>query len=231
MRIFAKLIFFVVCGATCFYGATVLLTNQDIQQFLPTIITETIEITETETIETTTETSVVVPIDIDAFQAPTLSATELDVYVHASGLSYGKTDYVNQSTDAEITYDEDYRLTSATIRLTSENIIEYTDSSAIALFGRYEILPDVIALITPYTWNTVVYPYMQALSEFAAEDDIIVITKYIYENDDDVAPHYIDLIAFSIEDLGRACNIWLTINNYDPSYEVDYTIIDYITIG
>lgn len=218
----------------CVFGATVIYTNNDLQRFLPQ---------QSQAKDITVPTQAKTDDDADAengvtFKAPTIYINGQPVtgkndafYIHENGFEVGKTTYANQAIEPTVKYDERRRVSEYAVRITPDTVLMYSstpdDGSA---FVNHELADDApLVPVTYDTWKNVLHPYLNAIARYVRDsnNDVVLVIGLTYDKDTDKAPHYIDVRAFSPHDLGKICNTWVTVYNYDPDQQVDYTTLTY----
>lgn len=220
--------------AVCVFGATVIYTNNDLQRFLPQ---------QSQSKDAAAPTQAKTDDDVDAgggitFKAPTVyidgqPATGKNdaFYIHENGFEVGKTAYADQTIEPTVKYDEHRRVSEYAVRITPDTVLMYSsapdDGSA---FVNHELADNApLTPVTYDTWKNVLHPYLNAIARYVRDsnNDVVLVIGLTYDKDTDKAPHYIDVRAFSPHDLDKTCNIWITVYNYDPDQQVDYTTLTY----
>lgn len=218
----------------CVFGATVIYTNNDLQRFLPQ---------QSQSKDVAASAQAKTDDDADAengvtFKAPTIYIDGQPVtgkndafYVHENGFEVGKTAYADQAIEPTVKYDEHQRVSECAVRITPDTMLMYSstpdDGSA---FVNHELADDApLTPVTYDTWKNVLHPYLNAIARYVRDsnNDVVLVIGLTYDKDTDKAPHYIDVMAFSPHDLGKTCNTWVTVYNYDPDQQVDYTTLTY----
>lgn len=220
--------------AVCMFGVTVIYTNNDLQRFLPQ---------QSQSKDVAASAQAETDSDADAengvtFKAPTIYIDGQPVtgkndafYVHENGFEVGKTAYADQAIEPTVKYDEHQRVSEYAVRITPDTMLMYSstpdDGSA---FVNHELADDApLTPVTYDTWKNVLHPYLNAIARYVRDsnNDVVLVIGLTYDKDTDKAPHYIDVMAFSPHDLGKTCNTWVTVYNYDPDQQVDYTTLTY----
>lgn len=236
MRYIVKTLTVIGLIAVCVFGATVIYTNNDLQRFLPQQsqnedITVTPAQSQTDDDDTDTENDV-------TFQTPTIYIDGQPVtgqneafYVHENNFEVGKTTYVDQTIDPTIKYDERQRVSEYAVRITPDTVLMYASTpDGGNAFVAHELADNTpLVPVTNDAWRNVLHPYLNAIAKYVRDsnNDVVLVIGLTYDKDTDKAPHYIDVKAFSPHDLGKTCNIWVTVYNYDPDQQVDYTTLTY----
>lgn len=220
--------------AVCMFGATVIYTNNDLQRFLPQQ-SQSKDVAASAQAETDSDADAENGV---AFKAPTIYIDGQPVtgkndafYVHENGFEVGKTAYADQAIEPTVKYDEHQRVSEYAVRITPDTMLMYSstpdDGSA---FVNHELADDApLTPVTYDTWKNVLHPYLNAITRYVRDsnNDVVLVIGLTYDKDTDKAPHYIDVMAFSPHDLGKTCNTWVTVYNYDPDQQVDYTTLTY----
>lgn len=220
--------------AVCVFGATVIYTNNDLQRFLPQ---------QSQGKDAAAPAQAKTDDDADAengvtFKAPTIYIDGQPVtgkndafYIHENGFEVGKTAYADQTIKPTVKYDDRQRVSEYAVRITPDTMLMYPstpdDGSA---FVNHELADNApLTPVTYDTWKNVLHPYLNAIARYVRDsnNDVVLVIGLAYDKDTDKAPHYIDMRAFSPHDLGKTCNIWVTVYNYDPDQQVDYTTLTY----
>lgn len=220
--------------AVCVFGATVIYTNNDLQRFLPQ---------QSQGKDAAASTQTKADGDTDAgngvaFKAPTIyidgqPATGKNdaFYTHENGFEVGKTAYAGQTIEPTVKHDELQRVSEYAVRITPDTVLMYSstpdDGSA---FVNHELADNApLVPVTYDTWKNVLHPYLNAIARYVRDSnsDVVLVIGLAYDKDTDKAPHYINVRAFSPHDLGKTCNVWVTVYNYDPDRQVDYTTLTY----
>lgn len=220
--------------AVCVFGATVIYTNNDLQRFLPQ---------QSQGKDAAAPAQAKTDSDADTgngvtFKAPTVYIDGKPVtgkndafYIHENGFEVGKTAYADRTIEPTVKYDEHQRVSEYAVRITPDTTLMYPstpdDGSA---FVNHELADNApLTPVTYDTWKNVLHPYLNAIARYVRDsnNDVVLVIGLAYDKDTDKAPHYIDVRAFSPHDLGKTCNIWVTVYNYDPDQQVDYTTLTY----
>lgn len=226
MRIFLKILTTTGLITSIAFSIVLCITSGDFNQFLPktNITTNIVE----QTIQGQRD-----DIPEGSFKAPTISSISADalselIYTHTDGLESGKTQLTQDiSINEVVDTDTMNRVSEIKIRFTDSNIPMYSKSSSntYGLFVSKSLTGSTTIPITRYTWENALYPYMNALREFVKTNDnnaIICRVRLDYATLNDVAPNYIELSAFTPNDMGLACNIRISVRNYEPDTDIDY---------
>lgn len=234
MRYIVKALTVTGLVAVCVFGATVIYTNNDLQRFLPQ---------QSQSKDVAAPAQAKTDDDADAenaitFKAPTIYIDGQPVdgkndafYVHENGFEVGKTAYADQTIEPTVKHDEHQRVSEYAVRITPDTVLMYSsapdDGSA---FINHELADNApLTPVTYDTWKNVLHPYLNAIAKYVRDsnNDVVLVIGLTYDKDTDKAPHYIDVRAFSPHDLGKTCNVWVTVYNYDPDQQVDYTTLTY----
>lgn len=235
MRHMLKIISLAGLIALCVFGTTVIWQNNDLQRFLPQ------QTQESDPVRTPSQEQ----SDADAAGAETVTFRQpvlyIDgqeyegscdvVYVHENGFEVGKEAYRDQTSTPSVTYDEQGRLSGFSMRITPETLRMYSvEPNKGAAFVNHEFADQApLVPVTDHTWRDAMHPYLTNIASYvkASGSDVVVVIGLEYDGENDRAPHYIDLKAFSVKDLGATCSVWATFYNYDPGQQVDYVHLTY----
>lgn len=220
--------------AVCVFGATVIYTNNDLQRFLP-------QQSQGEDVAAPTPAKTDDATDTGngvTFKAPTVYIDGKPVdgkndafYIHENGFEVGKTAYAGQTVEPTVKYDGLRRVSEYAVRITPDTVLMYSsapdDGSA---FVNHELADNApLTPVTYDTWKNILHPYLNAIARYVRDsnNDVVLVIGLTYDKDTDKAPHYIDVRAFSPHDLGKTCSVWVTVYDYDPDRQVDYTTLTY----
>lgn len=220
--------------AVCVFGATVIYTNNDLQRFLP-------QQSQSKDVAAPAQAKTDDGTDAEngiTFKAPTIYIDGQPVdgkndafYVHENGFEVGKTAYADQTIEPTVKHDAHQRVSEYAVRVTPDTVLMYSsapdDGSA---FVNHELADNApLTPVTYDTWKNVLHPYLNAIAKYVRDsnNDVVIVIGLTYDKDTDKAPHYIDVRAFSQHDLGKTCDVWVTVYNYDPDQQVDYTTLTY----
>lgn len=234
MRYIVKILTVTGLIAVCVFGATVIYTNNDLQRFLP-------QQSQSKDAASPTQAKADDAADTEngvTFKAPTAyidgqPATGKNdaFYIHENGFEVGKTAYADQTIEPTVKYDGLQRVSEYAVRITPDTVLMYSsttdDGSA---FMSHELADNApLVPVTYDTWKNILHPYLNAIAKYVRDSnaDVVLVIGLAYDKDTDKAPHYIDVRAFSPHDLGKTCNVWVTVYNYDPDQQVDYTTLTY----
>lgn len=234
MRYIVKALTVAGLVAVCVFGATVIYTNNDLQRFLP-------QQSQSKDVAASAQAKTDDNADAEnaiTFKAPTIYIDGQPVtgkndafYAHENGFEVGKTAYANQTIEPTVKHDEHQRVSEYAVRITPDTVLMYSstpdDGSA---FVNHELADNTpLVPVTYDTWKNVLHPYLNAIARYVRDsnNDVVLVIGLTYDKDTDKASHYIDVRAFSPHDLGKTCNVWVTVYNYDPDQQVDYTTLTY----
>lgn len=240
MRYVLKSITLIGLICVCVFAATVLWESNDLQRFLPQ---QTQEQDPAETNDNTSDGDAATSDGRETtqvtFQAPSLyvngqltNATNDLAYIHENGFEVGKEALRDQSVTPAVEYDDQGRLSAYTVRITPDTVLVYSvEPSDGAAFVAHQFAKDApLVPVTDDAWRYAMHPYLNAVGDYVRKSGqgVVMRIELDYDgNDDDQAPRYIDLKAFSAEDLGTTCSVWVTFANRDPERPVDYEALAY----
>lgn len=148
------------------------------------------------------------------------------VFVHENGFEVGKERYKDATAEPDVQMDDKRRLHRFSVRIDPENVAMYSvgpekDPVEPCIFA--EGAPDV--MLTNHTWRYAVHPYLNALTKFAheAKSPVVMVVECRYNTANENVPHYVDLKAFTPDDMGGSCSVWVTFYNTDPKRQLDYS--------
>lgn len=230
MRHALKILTVLGLAGLCAFGFMALKDTPEMQKLLPSNDPVVIDKAPKPSSETNEEKD---PDALPKFEAPTLTLGDetMDknikqtVYLHENGFEVGKTNYKDVTTSPNVSYDNKGRLLRFAVRITDETKLMYTSAPSDSAFTQRTLAKDAPDVqTTDHTWRYALHPYMNALTDYVSKNktDVIIVVELQYRTDNDKIPHYIDLKAFSEQDLGKGCNVWTTFYNYDPARQVDY---------
>lgn len=235
MRYVLKIISLAGLIVLCIFGAAVIWQSNDLQRFLPQQTQETDPMQTPAQEPNTTKNP-----DGDAvtFRQPVLYVDGQEyagscdvVYIHENGFEVGKKTYRDQTATPSVTYDEQGRLSGFSVRITPDTLLMYSVAPAEgAAFVNHEFADQApLVPVTDHTWRDAMHPYLTNIASYVKEsgNDVVMVINLEYDGENDRAPHYIDLKAFSVKDLGATCSVWATFYNYDPKQQVDYVHMTY----
>lgn len=227
MRNFMKCCVLLSILAVCAFGGFTL--KDEVYRFLPQRqIAEPTKQPQTETTDKTNADEQAKP----TFQHPQLfvdgeltEGTTNIAFIHEKGFEVGKDRYKDTTDKPSVQNDDKKRLYRYSVRIAPDDAIMYPGGPEQGPTEPQTFAKDAPAIsVTNHTWRYALQPYLSAISDFVKTNDlpVVLVAECRYNTLNDTVPHYVDIKAFTPDDLGQSCNIWVTFYNTDPTRQLDY---------